>query len=73
MTESKVSNKWITTHEVAELFGVHHSTVVRWIQRGELPAIRAGRVYRINKSQLKAYIVRQATAPPIELVNGGEQ
>lgn len=40
----------LTPQQVAELLQVEPQTIWRMIRRGELPAIKVGRVYRITRT-----------------------
>jgi len=51
--------KFMTLEDVAELLGVNYQLIYRLVRSGELPAIRLGRVYRITKEDLDAYLIRQ--------------
>ena len=53
----------LTVAEVAELLKVSKLTVYRIRDRGELPFFKAGRHYRCKRSDLEAYITRQAAQP----------
>jgi excisionase family DNA binding protein len=44
-----------TTQEVAELLKVTSRTVQDWIRKGELPAMRYGRVLRIRAEDLAKF------------------
>lgn len=46
----------LTVKEVAEIFKVHHMTVRRLIEKGELKAARIGRSIRIDETDLKKFI-----------------
>jgi len=52
MTEEK----YYTIEEVAEMLKVVYLTVYRWIQDGKLKAYKAGKQYRINKTDLDRFI-----------------
>jgi len=45
-----------TIDEVAKMLRVSYLTVYRWIQAGKLPAIKAGKQYRITKNQLDKFL-----------------
>ena len=45
---------YLTVNECADLLAVDHKTVRRLIDRGELPALRVGRVLRIDPADLEA-------------------
>jgi excisionase family DNA binding protein len=44
-----------TLSEVALLFSVSRETVRRWIRAGQLSASRAGREYKVSRSDLAAF------------------
>jgi len=73
MSESRDTKKWLTMQQVADALEVHHSTVSRMVKRGDLPAVKVGKQYRIDPAQLEAYIRVNTTAPPIEIVSGDER
>jgi excisionase family DNA binding protein len=45
---------YLTVGQVAELLGVNHKTIRREIESGRLPAVRVGRLIRINAATLDA-------------------
>lgn len=51
----------LTVAEVADELRVSTMTVYRLIQRDELPALRIGRSYRIERDDLDAYLAGQTT------------
>ena len=53
--------KFMTLEDVAELLGVNYQLIYRLVRSGELPAIRLGRVYRVTKEDLNAYLSAQKT------------
>ena len=53
--------EYLTTDEVAAELRIDPETVRRWIRReGGLPAIPAGRGYRIARTDLSAYLAKRA-------------
>ncbi len=48
----KLTEEYYSIHEVAEKLRVAYLTVYRWIRVGKLIAIKAGKQYRIKKSDL---------------------
>ena len=46
----------LTTKEAAELLNVNQKTVLRLIQRGQLPARKVGRVWRLSRHALEAWL-----------------
>lgn len=53
----------LTAAEVAEDLRVSTMTVYRLIRRGELPAVRVGRNYRVRAADLEAYLADQVVDP----------
>ena len=50
--------KLLTTNEVARHLAVDPSTVRRWIDAGQLAAVKPGRAYRVHPDELRAFVVR---------------
>lgn len=53
----------LTAAEVAEDLRVSTMTVYRLIRRGELPAVRVGRNYRVRAEDLEAYLASRVVDP----------
>jgi excisionase family DNA binding protein len=53
--------EFMTIGEVADLLRVDVRTVYAAVQRGELPAARIGRQYRISREALQEWAGRSAT------------
>ena len=49
----------LTVDEVARYLRVHPMTVQRWCRRGDLPAAKLGRAYRIKKGDLYEWWARR--------------
>lgn len=58
-----MSDPLLTANEVAEQLRVSTMTVYRLVRRGELPAVRVGRNYRIRQHDLAAYLDGQVVDP----------
>lgn len=54
----------LTSTEVAAQLRLDVHTVRSMIGRGELPAYRVGREYRVHPDALAAYLAAQAVVPP---------
>ena len=69
----------LTLAEAAEALRVSQATVRRLIERGELPAVRVGRLWRISSNALEAYLggddplALLATLSQLEGDGGNEQ
>jgi excisionase family DNA binding protein len=52
----------LTVREVADRLIVHPETVLRWVRRGEIPAVRLpGGAIRIREDELEAWLAARAT------------
>lgn len=60
--------KLFTCEEIAERYGVKITTVYEWVRRGELPAVKFGKLYRIRADDLKTFEEKNRTVSD----NGGE-
>ena len=58
-----MSPRWISVDDAAELLSVHPTTLRRMLRRGELPAIRVGKLWRID--------IDAVTAPTPQKFRGG--
>lgn len=58
-----MSDRLFTAGEVADQLRVSTMTVYRLIRRGELPAVRVGRNYRVRDGDLANYLDSQVVAP----------
>lgn len=55
-TTSQPQDHYYSIKEVAKMLKVAYLTVYRWIQAKKLPAIKAGKQYRISKSELDRFV-----------------
>lgn len=58
-----MSDHLLTAAEVADQLRVSTMTVYRLIRRGELPAVRVGRNYRVRDRDLTAFLDAQVVDP----------
>jgi excisionase family DNA binding protein len=54
-----METKYYTIYEVAQLLNIHHFTVRRNIERGNLKAVKIGNIYRIAESDLQAFLTKK--------------
>lgn len=52
------TEQYYSIEEVAKMLKVAYLTVYRWIQSGKLKAIKAGKQYRIEKTELSSFTSR---------------
>ena len=48
--------EWLSTQEAARRLGITPRTLYRFIDHGELPAYRFGRVIRLKRTDVEAFI-----------------
>ena len=54
-----MSRRFLTPQEVAELLRVSSASIHRLMRRGELPAVRVGRAWRVEEAELQRWLRRQ--------------
>lgn len=57
-------SEWLTVTEVCRRLGVTRRTLLRLIDRGELPAYRIGHWIRVRVSDVEAYESARPDEPP---------
>jgi len=48
--------EFLSLEEVAEMLGVTYQLVYKLARRGELPALRLGKLYRVSRADLAEYL-----------------
>jgi excisionase family DNA binding protein len=61
--EAAAPTEWLSTQAAARRLGVTARTLYRFIDRGELPAYRMGRVIRLQASDVEAFIQASRIEP----------
>ena len=56
-----MEKEYLTVEQVATTLQVHWQSVLNYIKRGELTAIRIGRGYRIDRVALHKFIAERST------------
>jgi excisionase family DNA binding protein len=54
---------WLSTKEAAAYLGINLRTLYRFIDEGELPAYKFGRVIRLRQSELDGFIEQARILP----------
>ena len=49
-------SKWMTIMEIAEYLKVSRETILNWINKKNMPAHKAGRLWRFDASEVDAWI-----------------
>jgi len=60
--------EFYSLEEVAQLLGVTYQLIYRLVRAGDIPAARIGRVYRIQRADLDAYLERSKRDKPQRVV-----
>lgn len=47
----------MTVHEVARYLRINPATIRRWIELGDMPAIKAGRQYRVRRDDVDKFVL----------------
>jgi len=50
-------NRWLSADEIAEYLGVKRDTIYKWIDRHNLPAHKAGRLWKFRRQEVDAWIM----------------
>lgn len=54
-----METKYYTIQEIADMLKVAYLTVYRWVQARKLGAVKAGKQYRIEKSELDKFLKKK--------------
>jgi len=63
MAKEESGADYLSIDEAAKIARLHHTTLRDWIKDGSLKAFRAGRVYRIRRSDLDERLTAKAADP----------
>ena len=54
--------EYMSLEEVADMLGVRYQLIYRLVKAGELPAVRLGKLYRVSRTDLDAYLEHSKNA-----------
>lgn len=57
------STRWLSTKDASQRLGVNLRTLYRFIDEGELPAFKFGRVIRLRELDLERFVESARIAP----------
>lgn len=57
-------DRMMTVEEVAELLAINGSTVRRWAERGELPGVRLGKLWRFQPARIEELLTSAPRREP---------
>jgi len=58
-----IDDGYLTTAEAADWARVNPATVRQWVNKGHLTRHRAGREFRVSKTELRAFLKCQTSEP----------
>lgn len=58
-----MEERWLSVKEVAAYLGVGRSTVYKWIERYNLPAHKAGRLWKFSRAEVDQWLRNEKTTP----------
>jgi excisionase family DNA binding protein len=56
-----VENPWLTVQQVSQELKIHPATVRAWVKSGRLAAVRAGRTWRVRRSEVDRALMSDAS------------
>ena len=51
-----IDDRWISVEEVAAYLGVKRDTIYKWINRRNMPAHKAGRLWKFRKEEVDEWV-----------------
>ena len=51
-----IDDRWISVEEVAAYLGVKRDTIYKWINRRNMPAHKAGRLWKFRKDEIDEWV-----------------
>jgi excisionase family DNA binding protein len=61
MTTASEDDPWLTVSQVSEELKLHPATVRSWVKSGRLAAVRAGRTWRVRRSEVDRALLSDAS------------
>ncbi|MCD7744161.1 MAG: helix-turn-helix domain-containing protein [Lachnospiraceae bacterium] len=58
--------RFYSMDEIVEFYGFRRATVLGWISKGVVPAVKAGRAYRISREEFDRWLEKNSTGDEIE-------
>jgi len=81
-TPTPGDDPWLTVPQVSEELKLHPATVRSWVKTGRLAAVRAGRTWRVRRSEVDralrsdaspAYVRQEASSSPSQATAEGSR
>jgi excisionase family DNA binding protein len=61
-----VADPWLTVQQVSDELKIHPATVRAWVKSGRLAAVRAGRSWRVRRSDVDRALMSDASPAYLE-------
>ena len=60
-----MEDRWLSVDEIAAYLGVQRDTIYKWIDRKQMPAHKAGRLWKFKRDEVDAWVrAGKAAEPP---------
>ncbi len=56
MTNSAMTDRWLSVEEIAEYLGISKDTVYAWISKKGMPAHRVGRFWKFQRAEVDTWV-----------------
>ena len=63
------TEKWCSMQEITEYLGVSRETILNWIEKRNMPAIKAGRLWKFKISVVDAWLKSGGAIPMVSLLD----
>ena len=60
---NSLTKEWLSSKEAASRIGITQRTLYRFIDEGQIPAYRIGRVIRLQRSDVESFIEQSRVQP----------
>ena len=50
------AEKWLSVEKIGEHLGVSKETIYRWLERGQIPSHRVGKLWKFQASEVDAWV-----------------
>jgi excisionase family DNA binding protein len=67
------NNEWVTIAEVQRILGLGRTKTYGLVSTGEIPAVRIGRVLRVNREELNRWLEIKRLVDPADLDTSGSK
>ena len=51
-----MNDRWLSVDEIAAYLGIKRDTVYKWIERRDMPAHKAGRLWKFRKEEVDNWV-----------------